>query len=251
MSPFATSAGLAVCVPMYHRNAASIGAPMAPVTRSMVVTLPRPVPCTAVRWCAWNLVNIKHRPGVVGAYKTSAERYRPFSFCDWAKEKCQSCISRCMDNSHQLRDKTVCLDVGKPQGRTVYSLLLEHGAVNVRTAATFRLPSLYPPCSTLNPPCAMLFCTTLNLVIAAYGTFSSRDRTPVVASYLACSHSACDGSNWFSSEGEYPTGSSTMPHSPVSSPNSCPAVATGVAEASSHASAPGVGHTHRTPASFL
>jgi hypothetical protein len=37
----------------------------------------------------------------------------------------------------------------------------------------------------------------------------------------------------------------------VSSPNSCPAVATGVAEASSHASAPGVGHTHRTPASFL
>jgi hypothetical protein len=68
------------------------------VTRSMVVTLPRPVPCTAVRWCAWNLVNIKHRPGVVGAYKTSAERYRPFSFCDLAKEKCQSCISRCMDN---------------------------------------------------------------------------------------------------------------------------------------------------------
>ena len=25
------------------------------------------------------------------------------------------CIGRCMDNSHQLRDKTVCLDLGKAQ----------------------------------------------------------------------------------------------------------------------------------------
>ena len=40
-----------------------------------------------------------------------------------------------------------------------------------------------------------------------------------------------------------------MPHSPGSSPNSAAAVATGVAEASSHASAPAVGHTHSTPAS--
>jgi hypothetical protein len=30
-------------------------------------------------------------------------------------EKCQSCISRCMDNSHQLRDKTVCQDLGNAQ----------------------------------------------------------------------------------------------------------------------------------------
>jgi hypothetical protein len=28
-------------------------------------------------------------------------------------EKCQCCISRCMDNSHQLRDKTVCGGFGK------------------------------------------------------------------------------------------------------------------------------------------
>ena len=29
------------------------------------------------------------------------------------KRKCQYCISRCMDNSHQLRDKTVCGGFGK------------------------------------------------------------------------------------------------------------------------------------------
>ena len=33
----------------------------------------------------------------------------------FGKEKVQYCISRCMDNSYQLRDKTVCLDLGKPQ----------------------------------------------------------------------------------------------------------------------------------------
>ena len=31
------------------------------------------------------------------------------------KRKCQYCISRCMDNSHQLRDKTVCGGFGKAQ----------------------------------------------------------------------------------------------------------------------------------------
>ena len=42
-----------------------------------------------------------------------------------------------------------------------------------------------------------------------------------------------------------------MPHSPGRSPNSAAAVATGVALASSHASAPAVGHTQSTPASSL
>ena len=41
-----------------------------------------------------------------------------------------------------------------------------------------------------------------------------------------------------------------MPHSPVSSPCSASAVATGVADASSHTSAPLVGQTHSKPLRF-
>ena len=101
-----------------------------------------------------------------------------------------------------------------------------------------------------NPSARIVPGRTANSVIGENGTLAVLDKTPS-SSYRAWSHSAWLGSNWFSSAGAYPTGSSTMPHSPVSSPCSASAVATGVADASSHASAPLVGHTHSKPPSFL
>ena len=74
----------------------------------MVIFFP-PAPCTARRVCAWNLVNMRHRPGSVGVYRIAAERYRfPLA--------------------------------------SLYSLRDEHGAVKSRSALTSLFPALYPPC---------------------------------------------------------------------------------------------------------
>ena len=53
----------------------------------------------------------------------------------------------------------------------------------------------------MNPVLFMLPSFTLNRVIGSNFTFIVSLSPPVISSYLACSHSACDGSNWFSSAG--------------------------------------------------
>ena len=57
------------------------------------------------------------------------DRYEFLSF-GVLPEKCQYCISRCMDNSHQLRDKTGRRDLGiqyVPQRRYSHVQLYEQG----------------------------------------------------------------------------------------------------------------------------
>jgi hypothetical protein len=46
------------------------------------------------------------------------KRFLRLRFSVFVNEKCQSSVSRCMENSHQLRDKTVCVGFGKRATRT-------------------------------------------------------------------------------------------------------------------------------------